>query len=74
MRRAGITLLVVLALMSVAIYFLSQVRFYPSVGNYIQSLLDMHSQGQLVYDNQSVQVTMPDIVKFVNQYGKFVVD
>lgn len=48
--------------------------FYPCVGNYIQSLIDMHAQGQLIYNNQSIQVTEPDIVKFVNQYGKFVAE
>ena len=48
--------------------------FYPCVGNYIQSLIDLHSQGHLIYRDQSVQVTEPDIVKFVNQYGKFVAE
>ncbi len=33
--------------------------FYPCVGNYIQSLLDMHSQGQLIYNNQSFKSPHP---------------
>jgi hypothetical protein len=53
-----------------------QYHFYPCIGNYIQSLLDLHASGSLAYRDRTVvtthATTYEDEIEFIDRYGKHI--